>query len=78
MITVIDINDLFQLLSNHVATCRSAPFLCDTLTSFESWFRVEIIPALWDLGYDTNNIDMDYCYISRLDNQKNNLKQICV
>lgn len=59
---MIDIRDLHERMSRHVASCRSAPFLCTAYASFESWFRVELAPVLWDMGYAQASIDPNYNY----------------
>ena len=59
---MIDIEELFERISNHVAACKSASFVCNRLAAFESWFRVELNPVLWELGYSPAAIDTNYTY----------------
>jgi hypothetical protein len=57
-----DINSLAQGISKHVSTCKSARYLCTTQASFESWFRVELVPVLVELGIDYETVSPDYTY----------------
>ncbi len=59
---MIDIKVLFENISNHIAYCKSAPFVCTKQAAFESWFRVEIMPVLWDLQYPSDSIITEYTY----------------
>jgi len=59
---MIDVKDLFEKLSAHVETCKSASFVCNTHAAFESWFRVELIPVLQGLGYSPDQIITNYTY----------------
>ncbi len=59
---VIKIKKLFKKFSKHVASCESARFVCTTQAAFESWFRVELNPVLWKLGYPFEDIDTKYTY----------------
>jgi hypothetical protein len=59
---MINIKDLFEKFSNHVDTCKSAPFVCTTHAAFESWFRVELIPVLWEHRYQYDSIETNYTY----------------
>jgi hypothetical protein len=58
----ININKLFNKFSNHVKSCRSRTFVCSEGAAFESWFRVEINPVLWDLGYKSESIFTNWTY----------------
>jgi hypothetical protein len=59
---MINIKELFEKFSNHVDSCKSAPFVCTTHAAFESWFRVELIPVLLELQYSYNSIETNYTY----------------
>lgn len=59
---MIDIRKLFEKFQNHISTCTSAPFVCNIHASFESWFRVELIPVLCELGYNPDQITTNYSY----------------
>lgn len=58
----IDIARLAEAFRNHVSTLRSADFVCSRHAAFESWFRVELVPALNELGVPTGNISTDFTY----------------
>lgn len=58
----IDIARLAEVFRNHVATLRSANFVCSRHAAFESWFRVELVPALNELGIPADNISTDFTY----------------
>ncbi len=58
----LDINSLAQGISKYVSTCTSARFLCTKQASFESWFRVELVPVLVELGVDYETVSPDYTY----------------
>ncbi|MDR2478740.1 MAG: hypothetical protein LBD48_05445 [Treponema sp.] len=61
MITgMINIQELCLLFSSHVASCKSCGVVCGRNAAFESWFRVELIPVLSDIGY--KDIVTDYSY----------------
>lgn len=61
---VIKIEKLFKKFSKHVkheVSCKSAWFVCNFPSSFESWFRVELCPVLfWKLRF--KDIDFNYAY----------------
>ncbi len=59
---VIKIKKLFNKFSRHVERCKSAKFVCCTHAAFESWFRVELNPVLWKLGYPRGSIETNYTY----------------
>ncbi len=59
---MINIKELFEKFSNHIDSCKSAPFVCTTHAAFESWFRVELIPVLCELQYTYNSIETNYTY----------------
>jgi hypothetical protein len=59
---MLDLNIFFNQLAKHVGSCRSAPIVCGAKASFESWFRAEIIPVLWDLQIPADVIDTNYGY----------------
>lgn len=59
---MIDIERLYKGFSKHVATCKSAPVVCNINAAFESWFRVELIPVLYELGYPYSQIKTNYTY----------------
>lgn len=60
----LDLATLAQSVSKHVSTCTSARFLCTTQASFESWFRVELVPILMEMGVEYDTISPDYTYPS--------------
>ena len=59
---MINIEKLFDKFSKHAASCKSAPFVLNANAAFESWFRVELIPPLNELGYEFRNIETNYTY----------------
>lgn len=59
---LIDLRDLFDRFAGHVVSCKSAEFVLNTEASFESWFRVELVPVLQSLGYSIDDIDTNYRY----------------
>ena len=59
---MLNAEDLLQRFSAHITNCKSAPFVCSTRASFESWFRVELFPVLCELGCPTESIDTDFNY----------------
>ena len=59
---MIDIEDLFDKYSEHVSSLKAAPFICDTHAAFESWFHVELVPVLWELGIADSSIEPRYAY----------------
>jgi hypothetical protein len=59
---IINIEKLFKKFSNHVKSCKSKYFVCSTHASFESWFRVELNPVLWQLGYKSESIRTNWTY----------------
>ena len=58
----VDITRLAKTFASHVGTLKSAAFVCSRHASFESWFRVELIPTLNELGVPTQNIRTDFTY----------------
>jgi hypothetical protein len=59
---MINIEELLQKFSNHLSSCKSAPFVCTLHAAFESWFRIELIPVLVELQYLPNSIETNYTY----------------
>ena len=59
---MIDAEELLKKLSSHVASCKSSSFVCTTHAAFESWFRVELIPVLWEFQYPLSSIETNYTY----------------
>ncbi len=59
---MIDIEDLFDKYSEHVSSLKAAPFICNIHAAFESWFHVELVPVLWELGIADANIEPRYAY----------------
>lgn len=59
---MIDIQLLFDNFARHVCSCKSAEFVLNKEASFESWFRVELVPVLQELGYPIECIDTNYKY----------------
>jgi hypothetical protein len=59
---MLNVEDLLHRFSAHVTNCKSAPFVCSTRASFESWFRVELFPVLCELGCATESIHADFTY----------------
>lgn len=59
---MINIKELFEVFSSHVASCKSAPFVCTIHASFESWFRAELNPVLWQMQYLFESITTNYTY----------------
>lgn len=43
---VLKIKKLLKKFSKHVASCKSARFVCSELSAFESWFGVELYTVL--------------------------------
>jgi len=64
---MIDIEELLIKLSSHVATCKSSSFVCTAQAAFESWFRVELVPVLWEFKYSLSSIETNYTYPSSKD-----------
>lgn len=62
MLSPIDIRELFTNMSAHTAACSSSQFLCTTRASFESWFRVELVPVLEGIGIPYRDISPDYTF----------------
>jgi len=58
----IDLQQLFDSLTKHVLSCKSAHFVLNRHASFESWFRVELVPVLQGLGYSEDQIQTDYTF----------------
>lgn len=65
MSPLLDIKELFVKMSAHTATCSSSQFLCTTRASFESWFRVELVPVLMTLGVPYEEISPDFTFPDR-------------
>ncbi len=59
---MIDIEKLAAAFVEHARTCRSAPIVCSVHVALESWFRVEIIPALQDSGVSPEYVSFKYTY----------------
>ena len=59
---MLDLDQLSTSFVNHVRTLRSGTFACSVLTALEGWFRVELVPALEDLGINRNAIDSRFTY----------------
>lgn len=59
---MIDLDSLSNALIHHVNSCRSADVVCSLTNAVESWFRVELIPALVDTGVTLQNIDFNFTY----------------
>jgi hypothetical protein len=59
---MIDLDTLANALIHHVNSCRSADVVCSLPNAVESWFRVELIPALVDIGVSVQNIDFNFTY----------------
>ncbi len=59
---MIDIEDLFGKYSEHVSSLKAAPFICNIHAAFESWFHVELVPVLWELGIADSSIEPRYAY----------------
>jgi len=64
---MIEIENLFKECSKHIATCKSAPIVCNIRAAFESWFRVELIVVLLNLGYSLEHIETNYTYSNSSD-----------
>jgi hypothetical protein len=62
--TYIDIDRLTAIFQSHVASLESAGFVCSCHAAFESWFRVELVPALKKLGVAEDKIHTDFTYPS--------------
>lgn len=59
---MIRLNELAIHFVNHVHALRSATFACSAPTALEGWFRVELVPALGDIGIDQDAIDSRFIY----------------
>jgi hypothetical protein len=62
MLSPLDIKELFTEMSAHTAACSSSQFLCSTRASFESWFRVELVPVLINMGIPYRDISPDFTF----------------
>ena len=62
MLSPLDIKEFFTKMSAHTSACSSSQFLCTTHASFESWFRVEIVPVLITMGVPYANISPDFTF----------------
>jgi hypothetical protein len=59
---MIDLNVLAGALVRHVDSCRSADIVCALPNAVESWFRVELVPALMDIGVPPQHVDFNFTY----------------
>lgn len=62
MLSPINIRELFSKMSAHTTACSSSQFLCSTRASFESWFRVELVPVLISMGIPYRDISPDFTF----------------
>ncbi|HNQ29207.1 MAG TPA: hypothetical protein PKM87_03720 [Methanolinea sp.] len=62
MLSPLDIKELFSKMAAHTAACSSSQFLCSTRASFESWFRVELVPVLVHMGIPFQDISPDFTF----------------
>ncbi len=59
---MINRENLANALTNHVAKCRSAQIVCRANVAAESWFRIELVPALVDAGVGLEHVEFNYAY----------------
>ncbi len=59
---MIRLDSLSDRFSKHILTCKSAKFVLNRDAAFESWFRVELVPVLEELGYSADQIETNYRY----------------
>lgn len=59
---MLNLDKLAACFIDHVRTLRSGSFACSTPTALEGWFRVELVPALEDLGINRDTIDSRFVY----------------
>lgn len=59
---MLSLDELRTCFIDHVRTLRSGPFACSALTALEGWFRVELVPALEDLGISRDAVDSRFVY----------------
>ena len=59
---MVDSRGLFQQFLAHAATLRSTEFVAWHLFACEGWFRVELVPALVEIGVHKGRITPEYTY----------------
>ena len=50
-------------LTTHVSKCRSAQLVCRTPVAVESWFRIELVSALVDVGIALEHVKFNCAYL---------------
>jgi hypothetical protein len=59
---MLNIENLADALTNHIAKCRSAQIVCRAPVAVESWFRIELTLALVDAGVALEHVEFAYTY----------------
>jgi hypothetical protein len=59
---MIELDNLAAALAGHVGSCRSAEVVCALPIAVESWFRVELITALMDIGVSRQHVNFNFTY----------------
>ncbi len=59
---MIEVRKLADCFVAHAAKLRSAPIVCCVRVAAESWFRVELVPALIDSGFSLEGISFDFTH----------------
>lgn len=59
---MINISTFSKEIKSHVKKIKSSSFVCSTKASFESWFKVELIQVLYDMGYTRSQIKTKFNY----------------
>lgn len=59
---MIELDTLEEALVRHVGSCRSSEIVCALPIAVESWFRVELIPALIDAGVSLEQVSLNFTY----------------
>ena|ERR1035441_2358952 len=59
---MIEVDTLAEAFVRHVGSCRSADIVCALPIAVESWFRVELIPALIYIGVPLEQVNFNFTY----------------
>ncbi len=62
LLSMVDLKHLAEALVNHAVKCRSAQIVCRAPVAVESWFRIELVPALVDTGVALEHVEFNYTY----------------
>jgi len=64
---MIEVDTLAEAFARHVGSCRSASIVCALPIAVESWFRVELVPALIDVGVSLEHVSFNFTYAGTRD-----------